>query len=714
MPYNFLRSTLVVSLFIIGCSSWNKKNASVAFTDPENAWLAQYLDAKKNNDCAGFQKLAEDKKFPMHKIAALRAQEICSLEDWQASWTKFSSEVELEPWMNTLADDIQLRKSEENRSWDMWKSVSSKIIGQQNNLNSKIALIQKTQKKSREYGLNDYTQELQRKLELASPKYMSHPSTVDLIRVADDYRRSRQFKRAREIYQKLIQSKDATFEMKTAAYDGIRKSYKTQRQHEKNLATLLKLLNFYKAAKPDNKTQILDITLSVVRAEWTLGRPEKALARLDKAIAAGVKNKVALAEAYWLKGKIFEERGDWDKAFESYQLAQAQKLTSDLADQVRWSSAWSSLKQKKFDLAAATLQELAEQTKSQAIKTRAYFWLGKTLHNLQKDNEAVVFYEKIIQEDPFNFYSLLASHEMNREVQYNRVRTVAQSPSATTCDWLEKTQEMDLIPGYVHGESSRLAAAQSEDVGEWSSLLRCAGRTGSYSLAFEKFNGLSQGLKNKIINQYPELLFPSPWKDVVLEAAAKYKVEPELIYAIMRQESSFNPKARSPMDAFGLLQVLPEVANIMAKKHQGQALGSFEELYKPETNIPIGAQLLKQLSSKHKDQLLMTIACYNADENAVMGWIKTRYQDDVPEFIEDIPYEETRSYIKLVMRNYIFYKLFLSEKNSVAFPTHFLQLSDKIVAKATTPSASASADSPATETPQGVTMPAPSSTSTAN
>lgn len=680
MPNKIHRIALITSLFIIGCSSWNKKNSSVVLTAPENNLLNQYIEAKKNSDCAGFQKLATEKKFPLQKLAALRAQENCVFEDWQKEWTAFNTENPPDVWMISLADEIQLKKSEENKNWDIWQNISSRLIAQQNNASSKITMIQKTQRKARNFGLTNYTQELQKKLEQVAPRFNTHPSESELIRVADDLRRSRQFKKARAYYQQIIKSDKSSFELKNAAYEGIRRSYKTQRAHEQHLSTLLKIYQFHKQNNPENKAQLMDTTMAIVRAEWTLGRADQALARLEKAIENFGKAKISLAEAHWLKGKIYEERADWDKAYEAYLQTQNLKMNGDLADQIRWSLAWSARKQKKYDVAAESLQALVDQTKSQSVKTRANFWLAKTFRNMNKEKEAVALYEKLIEEDPFNFYSLLGNHELDRHIEHQKGRSIASEFSVTTCDWLEKAGETDLIDSYVQGEAANLAQNKNENVSDWANLLNCAGRTGNYSLAFEKFNTLSQNLKNKIINQYPELLFPNPWKEIVVEAAAKHKVEPELIYAIMRQESSFNPRARSPMDAFGLLQVLPEVANIVSKK-SGRAIASYEDLYKPELNIPIGAQLLRSLSQKHDDQLLLTIACYNADERAVLGWVKTRFQNDVSEFIEDIPYEETRSYVKLVLRNYIYYKLFLSEKMSVAFPSHFLQLKANVAAQ---------------------------------
>jgi soluble lytic murein transglycosylase len=104
----------------------------------------------------------------------------------------------------------------------------------------------------------------------------------------------------------------------------------------------------------------------------------------------------------------------------------------------------------------------------------------------------------------------------------------------------------------------------------------------------------------------------------------------------------------------GLMQVIPSVAKEQQSK-TGIRISHFEDLYKPEINLPIGAALLSDLSKKYRGQFLLIAAAYNANEKAIHSWLKTRLNDDPLEFIEDIPYDETRAYIKLVLRNFVFY-----------------------------------------------------------
>jgi soluble lytic murein transglycosylase len=169
------------------------------------------------------------------------------------------------------------------------------------------------------------------------------------------------------------------------------------------------------------------------------------------------------------------------------------------------------------------------------------------------------------------------------------------------------------------------------------------------------------------------LLFPQPWSDEVRTASLQSGVQEELIYAIIRQESAFDPRARSGADAFGLMQLLPEVAENLSKGAQ-VPYSQMDDLYEPRTNINLGAAHLKELLARNKGQFILAVASYNANENAIRNWMKTRYRGDALEFIEEIPYEETRTYVRLVMRNLIFYSLLRSKNASIEFPGWLLKL----------------------------------------
>lgn len=152
---------------------------------------------------------------------------------------------------------------------------------------------------------------------------------------------------------------------------------------------------------------------------------------------------------------------------------------------------------------------------------------------------------------------------------------------------------------------------------------------------------------------YQELLYPQAYRDTVLEASDRFNIDPFLIFAIMREESRFDRHAQSPAGAAGLMQLMLNTA-----KRQGGKLGiSVEkstELFDSEKNIFIGSFYFKNLVEEFGNPVF-AIAAYNAGEKAVSSWIKNNTYRDIDEFIEDIPYNETRAYVKRVLASYFEY-----------------------------------------------------------
>jgi soluble lytic murein transglycosylase len=112
---------------------------------------------------------------------------------------------------------------------------------------------------------------------------------------------------------------------------------------------------------------------------------------------------------------------------------------------------------------------------------------------------------------------------------------------------------------------------------------------------------------------------------------------------------------RSWADAFGLMQMIPEKAIELSHKY-GIPYRDYNDLYNPEINLEMGTALLKDLRAKFNYKFVQSVAAYNASESVIAVWEKERFNGNYFEFIEMIPYEETRNYIKLVFRNFITYK----------------------------------------------------------
>ncbi|MBI1210008.1 MAG: transglycosylase SLT domain-containing protein [Alphaproteobacteria bacterium] len=143
-------------------------------------------------------------------------------------------------------------------------------------------------------------------------------------------------------------------------------------------------------------------------------------------------------------------------------------------------------------------------------------------------------------------------------------------------------------------------------------------------------------------------------------ACAASGVPPALILALIRQESEFDPSAVSNANARGLLQLLPSTAKDVARRY---ALGraDADDLFKPETNLAIGCYHVKDLLDAFGGSWVLTIAGYNAGKSRIQGWI-TAHGDprdakvDVVDWIEAIPFDETRNYVMRVLENELVYK----------------------------------------------------------
>ena len=142
---------------------------------------------------------------------------------------------------------------------------------------------------------------------------------------------------------------------------------------------------------------------------------------------------------------------------------------------------------------------------------------------------------------------------------------------------------------------------------------------------------------------------------MILKEASKAGVDPYFALAIMREESHFNPKAVSRAEAMGLMQLMPETAHEVARRHKIE-IGSIEELFDPYFNTLLGTRYLGRLASNFDDDVLLTAGGYNAGPRNMKRWLKIWGKVSPDEFVEHIPFKETRNYVKRVFRSYIIYR----------------------------------------------------------
>lgn len=137
--------------------------------------------------------------------------------------------------------------------------------------------------------------------------------------------------------------------------------------------------------------------------------------------------------------------------------------------------------------------------------------------------------------------------------------------------------------------------------------------------------------------------------------SAEYDVDPALVYAIIKTESSFDESARSHADAKGLMQITDATADFIAQK-AGFDVPDEDEILDPETNIKFGVYFISWLISDFQNETDTAVAAYNAGRARVRSWLlDTSYSRD-QKTLYDIPYEETRNYVKKVKKAYTMYQ----------------------------------------------------------
>jgi len=149
------------------------------------------------------------------------------------------------------------------------------------------------------------------------------------------------------------------------------------------------------------------------------------------------------------------------------------------------------------------------------------------------------------------------------------------------------------------------------------------------------------------------LLYPLDYYDLSAPHAVRCGFDPLLIAAVMRAESGFDPRAVSPRGAVGLMQLMPETASWVARQ-LGMGEVTRDDLFDPSINVQLGIWYLAHLRDSFGGDLVLTLAAYNAGQTRVRRWVSQRDEELVE--AEDLPWSETRRYVRQVLDDYVIYR----------------------------------------------------------
>jgi soluble lytic murein transglycosylase len=185
-------------------------------------------------------------------------------------------------------------------------------------------------------------------------------------------------------------------------------------------------------------------------------------------------------------------------------------------------------------------------------------------------------------------------------------------------------------------------------------------RQGNYAMAFISFRDNFQCYRCVRLPRFlSQIVLPVKYTELIDQYCQEYKLDRELVFALIREESFFRPDAVSPANANGLMQLLLETARQVAYSHRMKVFR--RDLFDPEINIRLGTEYLRNLLDKYNGKLPLALAAYNAGWERVDEWMNRfgTVKDD--EFIEMIPFTETRNYVKNILRNYFYYRFYYGQ-----------------------------------------------------
>jgi soluble lytic murein transglycosylase len=379
-----------------------------------------------------------------------------------------------------------------------------------------------------------------------------------------------------------------------------------------------------------------------------------------------------LEEALYSGGNMYLLKNDAKQAIYHYATLVAMFPNSTYAPSAHWRAAWMNYRTRNYSEAARLMDEQIVRYAGGSEISDALYWRGRICEEEEHNfGQAVNYYRKLMEVYPNFYYAILAKQRLAV------LGTQAAAPPAAALSAAQKGPAHDLtgeLPeNDIHLIKARLLAnaALNEYIGpeirasstsaEWGALAQAEIYVsyGEYTRALQSMKHSGISFFTQPMNQVPDiywhLLFPQPyWTELVANAGAN-GLDPYLVASLIRQESEFNATVVSHANAYGLMQMIPSVGKSMAKKH-GIKRFDTRQLLDPSVNLELGTTNLKQVLDRFGGQVEYALAAYNAGDTPVRQWLASNDYKDVPEFVESIPYSETRDYVQAILRNREMYR----------------------------------------------------------
>ncbi len=390
-------------------------------------------------------------------------------------------------------------------------------------------------------------------------------------------------------------------------------------------------------------------------------------------------NDPSADEAGYLAAWLAMNSGDFDAAVIDFTAFESRHADSRRRDEARWFRGFSLIRAKKYAEARGVLLSLPSDFPRSQLAPQALYWAaraaqlaGASVTDAGPVVDVVAEYRGVVNGFAGTFYALLASERLkdlaiDLPLPFTVVPKILEVKRPAGLELAALLARTGLFRDATQEVTRALGSMPASDALTWGHALQALGDFGAaHALAARYLWG---AVYTQRAPEALSLMYPRAFRSSVEAWAEKNEVEPSLAWAIMRRESAFVPEVTSSADARGLMQLIPPTARSIATELKLPPADD-AELYSPEWNIRLGTWYLRALTTRLHHPTLVA-AAYNGGPSSVARWAKERAELPLDQWVEEIPFKETRGYVKQVTIDlFIYRQLYGAEQQrlSLAIP----------------------------------------------
>jgi soluble lytic murein transglycosylase len=378
-------------------------------------------------------------------------------------------------------------------------------------------------------------------------------------------------------------------------------------------------------------------------------------------------------EALYSGGNMYLLTHDATQAIYHYQLLIEHFPNSVYAPSAHWRDAWMNYRLRRYAEAARLMDEQVVRYGAGIEAPSALYWRGRIYEEHEKNFAQAATYYRALSANYTNYYYGLLARQ--RLAVLGNQPDVAPTPAVEAVRRIATPELAPVVPeSDPHYIKAKLLAnaALNEYIGPELAAGAGASRWGALAQAqiYASFGETTRALQSikragisffalsqdQIPASYWRLMFPQPYWSEVVSDSQRNGLDPYLVASLIRQESEFNASVVSPAHAYGLMQLIPATAKENARK-EGLKGFSTGELLNPAINLQLGTRNLRGVLDRFGGQVEYALAAYNAGDVPVRQWMAAGDYQDIAEFVESIPYTETREYVQAILRNREVYRM---------------------------------------------------------